>query len=408
MDVINFEDSGEVRRYNKGDAVCIKGVTSNEMFIVLGGLVGIIGKSMFGDEQGGNADGVTLLKEHDIFGEMCLFGGLASDVTAVSFSDNSAVLVVNKDNAEHFIRSQPAFALKVLQNLTQQVLALKGITADNVPNAPSGFRAPLPDFASGIGGRARKSKPAWEVLGICPEKHSVYNLEIPETHMEFLIPIKIACPVCRDKITVRNQRLNKLKVDKIDNDFRTHYLNYERLFYSIYTCPSCLYSNNYADFVKPLGPKARQQMQESLEQLKQRASFTFTDDININTIFLKYYLAIYCANVPKPDTLRLGKLYMNLAWLYQDLKDDVMQLEAFENAFSFYKQTLDNPPPSITADQEQNLYMIMAELYHKKGDLQEAQRHFFAAAKSGSSTSILTKMAQDRIQDLRMELSGKL
>ncbi len=405
MDLTKLAGSGELRVYNRGEVVCQQGDASRCMYVVITGIVGL-----FIRQPGVPITKAAAIRENSFFGEMCLLGSIPMPYMAITEVDRTSVLIVRRETVQNFIANQPAFIYDVMESLAMQVIAsqyLGSVPTTGGGGSPFAGNEPIPPPVSAPTPAPAQSSTTAVQGGstLFPEGHGHYDIEIPESHAEYLIPVQVVCPICKKKTGVRNQRLTKLKVLKTDSDFRVHYDGYEKLYYNIYTCQSCLYSNYFNEFTNALGGKARLAMDAALKPLQNEIPVPFDDAIDINTIFLKYYLAIYCAKVGSPDTSLLAKLYMNVAWLYQDLGDEDMYTCAMDQAYDYYTQTLNNASRPLSNEQEQSICLILGELSQRKGDLRQAQQYFFAATKRAGNNVTYTKMAQDRIQALRAELN---
>ena len=108
----------------------------------------------------------------------------------------------------------------------------------------------------------------------------------------------------------------------------------------------------------------------------------------------------------KKVDFKVGKLWLNLAWLYQDMKDDKMVQIAYKTALENYTYVLYNSRVDIMVQEEQKLYMLIGEMYLKDGNNQEAIK-FYQKAVQRDAKGMLADEARNRIYDVRQAMKEK-
>ncbi len=380
-------ECGAIREFKRGEVICSQGDRKDSMYVVLKGSVCI-----FTARATEHISKVATLREGSFFGERNLFIELLSPFTAIAEKDGTGLLVINRSKASSMVESQPELAYAVMQSLAEQA----SLSGDNIPATMLVHTMQSEERRQ----TAVQPMQSGGIDKVMPQGHKHYALYISDSHKEFLVNVQVVCPVCKKKTSVRNPRLSKLKTLKTENDFRIRYENFEKSFYNIYTCADCYYSHFFNEFANPLQPRARVALTQLLGELQSSPPIPFVDDLDINVILKKYYLAIYCAKAGKPDNLLLARYYMNLSWLYGDMEDEEMKRHSLDNAYTNYESALYSSD-TLTSEQEQSICLMLGELNFQKGNIAEAKKNFFAALKCGSANILLTKMAQDRVQDLR-------
>jgi uncharacterized protein (DUF2225 family) len=193
-------------------------------------------------------------------------------------------------------------------------------------------------------------------------------------------------------------RPSKLITDRIDPDMRVRYRGVEPLYYDVATCPKCLYSA--LDDLFEIPDKPCPDLPRELSAYKTEAEAAFEAGVTALSVFTGYYLALRCA--PKcfySPHLATAKLLLKLSWLYQDCGDAQMsEITARQalDAYVYVFQHIHNPPKA-----DQQLCMVIGELYLKLGDAHSAKSYLFKAQSNREGLPSLRKKAADRVADIR-------
>ncbi|MGI6778992.1 MAG: DUF2225 domain-containing protein [Acetivibrionales bacterium] len=402
-DINVLKGLGSIRRYKKGSIIFNEGDNGNEMYIVLSGKVGIYIRC-----HDNSPAEIASIDAGGFFGEMCVLESEPRSATAIAVND-SVLLSINSNSFEFFIEKQPSLAYKIMKglsfrirNLNEEVKRLKEelktYTGDKAQSSDCGLTTAnsesMLNNEGTIKGCVNLCKP------ILPPEHKSYGITAPEEYNIYLFDKHVKCPVCDKEFTVDAFRLSKLKLEKQDFDFRRKYVDFEPLWYSIWVCPNCFYSNSYSDFEKMSGMTVKL-VKEKVRDIKDRVSFRFSTPRNIDEVFASYYLALYFAEASIADPLKPAKLWLQLSWLYQDVNEEELSKKASLTSLDYYHNAYYNGSLDFSVQEEQQLCLIIGELLLKKGAAKEAAQHFYKAIKNKSDSPGLNKQAQDRIQDLR-------
>jgi uncharacterized protein (DUF2225 family) len=234
------------------------------------------------------------------------------------------------------------------------------------------------------------------ISGLFPEGHGAYELPLKEQNTAILMSKTHLCPICRSSFTAQTIRPSKLVVAATDPDLRNHYKGIEPLYYEVLTCPACLYSALPDQFGSP--EKSKPDIMKALEPLKGSVGISLGSEKTTDSVFAGYYLALACAPIAFTKyQLTQAKLQYKLSRVYGDAGDAEMEnrtsLKALENYLYAYARI--GIPPS----QEQQICILIGELYLKQNDLKNAIG-FFNRARSGGSP-VLQKHAEDRCYEIR-------
>jgi uncharacterized protein len=400
-DIDKLKQLGTVRKFNIDDYICREGEQGNEMYIIVSGKVAVYINSVEGYPIK-----VSEISQGSFFGEMCLFEDLPRSASVVAVEE-TCTLTINKLNLEIFIQSQPSLTYKIMKGLSSRIRSLNNeirtLKKGNSDFIKNNCNPPSisPTVNSIIKEEDRASNKLRDIL--FPLNHKEYKLLAPEAYNEYLFDKDVLCPVCGKNFSVKMQRLSKLKLNKVNYDFRKIYNDFEPLWYSLWICPNCYYTNSYNDF-NAVPYKAIKQLKEKLPDLKELYSPQFKETRSIDQVFTEYYMAMYCAKQYNANSLKFAKIWLQLSWLYSDVKDADMHKEASGIALTNYYNSIYKDQINISQEQEQQLYLILGELFYIKGDNEEARKHFYAAIKRKGGSPTLNQQAMDRIQEVKTKL----
>jgi uncharacterized protein (DUF2225 family)/CheY-like chemotaxis protein len=232
--------------------------------------------------------------------------------------------------------------------------------------------------------------------------HKHYSLESNEPIDNFVYVKKITCPVCKNSFEIQVIRFTKLPLEKVDLDFRQHYVGFEPLWYAVQVCPQCGYAHLTDNFDK-ITEHDRNMISQKFSQL-QFNSPGISSQRDINQAFTSYYLALYWLKDTKPYKLHEAKLWLRLAWLYDDVKEPELSKLASEKALAIYKDLYQNNRAQTTVEQDQRTTMLLAELCVRQGLKDEALRYFRDTIVNKGGNKIMNEKARDRMHDIRDQM----
>jgi hypothetical protein len=70
-----------------------------------------------------------------------------------------------------------------------------------------------------------------------------YHKQLPAAHQDYLFSKEVICPVCEYTFKVNQVKASKMEFDHMDDDFRKHFYDVDELWYHIWRCPYCHYTN---------------------------------------------------------------------------------------------------------------------------------------------------------------------
>lgn len=357
------------RQFQKGTYICNEGELGNEMYIILQGKAGIYISSVTEED--------TLVAEAgkgDFFGEMALFENQPRSASCIAAEDTTCI-AISKDNLQELIQFCPELTEKLIAGLSRRIRKMDEKLYKVQPRSPVNTKLPF----------------------MIPAAHKDCDYEDTD-NTDYARPIRLKCPVCGNEIAVRSMRIQPRTSYEILPNQRKKYRDFEPLRYFIRSCPECGYSNDNIHFQK-LPAVAFAQVKEVVEA--ETAGQGEGGVSPFERLTLGYYRAIHfnqCLNAE--DTLLLGKLWLFLGWIYQDVSQKHMGLYCHEQALGYYVTTYTKGRNLLQHEfAEKQCAMVIGELYYERNDLKQAKEYYHEAAESTNKR--LSHQAYDRIYELR-------
>ena len=330
LDVSELKKFGVLKKYPKGTIIFNQGDPGEEMLIILTGKVSVSINSDFG-----GVINIAELTPGNFVGEMSVLESQPRSATVTALED-TIVLTIDKTNFLNFITNKPEWAFKIMQALSSRIRKINEKFAKSNMKEES-----IQEIIEKIIPKnEQKQKDTNQNLIIFPPNHKNYDLNTPQEYSQYLYQKEITCPVCNNIFQVIAVKVTKLRLVKITDDFREIHENFDKLWYNIWSCPNCYYSNFSFDFLNLDKKTSEKLYMELLDFKKNNIIELSTNPRNINDVFTQYYLALYSKKLAKKADFKIGKLWLNIAWLYQDVNDLEMYNFAYKTARENYEYML--------------------------------------------------------------------
>jgi len=391
LDIELLRSCGTIKKHNTDSIVTLEGEMGQEMFFILSGKVGVY-LNTFADD----AVKVTELTTGEIFGEMSLLEELPRTATVIAL-EPLTVLVIDKDHFEHFIGRQPEMAFKIMKALSARLRSANKtlLELENHSGPVTSNDEQQTDTE-----KTMSTEDIISVKALFPEEHKTYSYMPDLNSSEYVFDKLISCPVCGNKFMTYAQRMSKLRSKGMDHDLRKRYQNFDPLWYNVWTCPECYYSNYYHEFPGISSTKYKL-ITDKLKSVLNGQKLSIGKDANINQLFTQYYLLLICAMAMGAPNAKLGKIWMNLMWLYRDCDDDEMVKIASASALKHYQEAYLKCDTNLKPEDEQQLCIILAELNIINGKPEDAVKYLMQARKQNGGNKTFSQMAEFRIEELR-------
>jgi len=384
LDIASIAKLGGARKYNIDETIFYAGDSGHEMFIILKGKVGVLINSIDGFPIK-----VAELGPGDFFGEMSLLEGMPRSATVEALED-CIVMVINENNFEKIIAQQPNLAYRIMKGMSGRLRKQN----EEISQLKHGEAAES---------QASEVNSSVKILddSIFPPNHKTYPLTASPDDEAFLFDREVTCPVCEKTFTVKSVRSSKLRLDKVDNDMRQRFIDIEPLWYLVWVCPHCYYSNFNFEFKQVSDSMARKFLDQSTE-LKDKVKLQFSNPRKIDEVFASYYLMLQYLRMSTQDPSAGAKVWLRLSWLYYDVQDEEMFIYASQQAYDMFKDSYYNGRRSTTVEQEQRLSLLLGELSLRLGENEEALKFFRGAlVRKADGNNTVNRQAEDRIAQLR-------
>ncbi len=375
----------------------------NEMYVIVSGSVNVY-------KSYGLFDEVLLahIEAGEFFGEMSLFLNKPRSATVVA-SEDTALLALSKDNFFSFSEQAPeaifqfiATICRRLSTTNDEKVQLAGLLSQWISKYGH-------DESVGMKGIVEQSKNEFSYAkndivdsNPFPEKHKKYNIKASDEHKQYLVNIKVKCPNCKEEFNTNKVLMSQLKQDgKLRCDLRRHYKDIMPEWYEVYTCPHCYFStfeHNFSTYVN-----LPTQVKNILLNYKEKLKFDYASgEKNVDMVFASYYFALLCSHYYKDSYYLISKIWRHLAWIYEDIKDEEMEIFATEKAFDASVKYFEN---SVISDEgTQVLMMVTGALANRLGRLDDAYKYLGNAKFIKEGKRIYKMMIDGELYDVRRKM----
>ncbi len=399
LDITALARLGGVKKFGEDEVFFNFGDTGKEMYIILKGRVGVFINSFDGFPAKLNE-----LRTGDFFGEMSLLENLPRSAT-ISALEETVVLIINESNFEHVIAQQPNLAMRIMKGISNRLRQ----TNEELSFLKKGTKPGEEEIADSDGDVAAVGTAAPVAIKgpIYPPGHKSYNMVAPSTHEPYLFDKDTECPVCEKRFPVRMMRSSKMRLDKVDNDMRQHFEEFEPLWYAVWICPHCFYSNFNFEF-KQISDALKPKIIEHGKTLQGKVNLNFGTPRKIDEVFLCYYMAMQTLQQSvKPEPGKFAKVWLRLSWLYSDVGDQEMYDFTTREAYTAFKDSFFNTRRDSSVEQDQRLNLLLGELSLRVGEKEEAMKFYRdAIVRKSGGNNVLNKQAEDCISALKASLAA--
>lgn len=399
-----------INSYPKDTVIFREGDTNSEMYFVLKGTVEL-------SVMSGNKPAiVNRIDQGGFFGEMSLIEGQKMVETAVT-ADNTILMAIDRENFNEVISKNPQLALTVITGLCLRLRDL-GITLEQPAPAAIGSEVTAV-IATATKQEAEQIILDNESQGESPS-NSVPTADIqpavnttgltgqdkcievtPEIYEKYCFAKEITCPVCEYKFKTDLIRESRLQVKERSDELRTTYHDIEPLFFNIWVCPECYYSMRKTEFEK-ITDIQKKNLANQITQRKSMGVFDFNNKLCYDFVLLSHRVAIDCCDSLGKKNIedRIAGLWLNAAWLYDDLGQYENASEARVNALAKYKNAYIFGTDRTDA-QDQKIEYLVGKLSWETGNIKEAKDHFFKIVNRRRAHQLLKQMAQEGLNQLK-------
>ncbi len=411
MKISTLKNSGRLVKVENGKILFRKGDFGNDMYIILSGSVNI-----YAGDQIKDCQPLIILKSGDFFGEMALLEDSPRSTTAIT-QEECLFLMISKENFGKAIAADPAFAIKIMQSLSNRLrfqtsryaelevryldLLKETNPASDLPASPLAPKATSTNSDLSVADKPELVFSEDTFLNnFFPGGHTLYQVPEPDVYKNFVTETKKECPVCGHNFDAYMVRHSRLNLERIEEDFRMVYKDFDPLWYSIWSCPNCYYANFTDDFSKKVPGYLQEAILARKDLLRKIFSEKTGEQQTIDHVLNSYYQAIQSILHKKDKDKDLARIWIRLSWLYKDLGDIAFYQKASMQAFYYYYESYFKSGSSSVKEDQQMSYLL-GLFYQRFNNPQEARKFFFKAIVKPNGEQRINDMAYDKMQDLK-------
>lgn len=362
---------GKVQQHLKDDVVFTQGDFQAELYIILQGAVRM---EIYDVDTGGIHN--VILEAGNFFGEMAIIDKMPRSATAIVEEEGTMLLCVNEAGFKDFIKEEPDFAVRIMSNmslklrnnndeLAQAIKRLEKLDPENLTADREANKFGDDNMKEMI--RTLKN------TGIIPMKHRMYNNKDYYRAKEVVSERKVACPICDNNFTSVGYSVKELGQPFILESGRYTYTGIEPIYFDVHTCENCGYSNFSEDY-QNVSQGDRTRLAEKLNFAGCIPKNFNENSADVNYVFLKHYFAIFSALNMQADVQHIvGRLWLRLSYLYEDVTDLGMNVYAAEEATNAFEETYFDSKV-ISEDGRARAGLILSELYLMTNKAPEANK----------------------------------
>ena len=434
MDLKFLNQIGKMKHFNKGEFIFYEGEVEQCMYILIKGQV-----RLFVDSFGKEPVEIAILNPGSFFGEMALLTNSPRSATVCALEEDTIAIELSKESfyllMEHqddmaykilstlgqrvndTLKKLPAYAQSVLENKQNQYnellqetdeVALKNIVtqkAHNIMEILQYYSQLLSDIDKEITKHNEmKANELANYLDIVPKEHKNYKVPFPDGYEKYVLEKEMKCPICGQISKQRMVRQSLLKLEKLTTDMRSIYSPINPAWFELATCPNCLFTNAASQFEK-VPDKYIALTREALNKISPAKYAVNVEEKTIDAVFTKHYLAITCIISPYLKDFKLGKLWLNLAWLYKDIQEYTFYEWAYEKAKGHYYKIFESSSVELSSSEEQKLYMIVAAFMCHDKRYRDAQKLYFDVTRIPQGNHMIEEMARDELEKVKRLLA---
>ena len=192
-----------------------------------------------------------------------------------------------------------------------------------------------------------------------------------EELLTYLYPKSFNCPVCEKEFSDFAVRKSKLRTQKIDSDFYTHYFVVDPNHYDVQFCSHCGYAALSAYFDRITD---RQQTIIKEKITPDHKPITFPMPLSIEDVILRYEQAAKCAEAINAKASQQALIFLKTAWVYRSVGDKSKELGNLRIAFSGLKDAFSSENFPLGNMDEITAKYVIADLARRLGLFSEALR----------------------------------
>ncbi|MBZ4684200.1 MAG: hypothetical protein JG768_1627 [Fusobacteriales bacterium] len=189
---------------------------------------------------------------------------------------------------------------------------------------------------------------------------------------EYLWTKEVICPICGTKFNAYNYKHKSQKLIKIETDFHEVYEKFDPIIYDIYVCPHCYFAAKPTEFNTLELKEIR-----ALSKVTRESKYNFSEPRDNDMGIESYELLLKCYKLYKKITkAEYANIYIKIAWLYREKKDENNERKYLELALEEYEKRYKLGEQIEGEDGELKLKYMIAELSNRLEHYEKAMKYF--------------------------------
>lgn len=210
---------------------------------------------------------------------------------------------------------------------------------------------------------------------------------------------KYKCPVCGSTVVSKKVFTDKIKIKNYDPDMKPNYDGVNALLYSVVVCEHCHYAALEGDFESQISPIYHEEIKNIQRQLKIQNDVFFSKERDHKVGILSYALASLFYKAKK-QPCKSAEMFLRMAWLYREIKDDENELKALAKALVNFEECYNSS--YMDEEREPMVVFYLGELSYRLGKESDARKWFsMLVTKYRDSRSFYAKAGKDRWQEIK-------
>lgn len=199
--------------------------------------------------------------------------------------------------------------------------------------------------------------------------HQQYDQQTSPEAEYYLYEKEVECPVCSQKMQIKKIRNSRLRIEKIREDLRPIYRDFNLYNYSVLSCSNCLFTarrKDFNSFSKSRRKKIKNNFKKQIHRLLgSYFKIEFSEPRNINQVLDAHYLALKLYDYTNFAADKKAFLWRELSWIYEDLGENELSNKASLNALNNLEEYYFKENSSSSKKESNNLSLLLSVLYYK-------------------------------------------
>ncbi|MDR1706267.1 MAG: DUF2225 domain-containing protein [Clostridiales bacterium] len=218
-------------------------------------------------------------------------------------------------------------------------------------------------------------------------------------YQDYIYDKKYTCPCCDKDFMNPTVRTSKLRFVRQDTDLRNVFEPFDPIYYDAIQCPHCGYAAMSAYFGK-LTDKQIERVEDYVTKRYKHKAFTLP--IDAETAVTRTKFALLAAVILRRKDSEKANICLKLSWLYNDIQDAKNEELFRRRSLTTFAQAYQSETASIGGLDSYGAAYLIADLYHRLGEEDEAMKWLSAVITSRDAKHSI----KEKARNLKETISG--